>query len=334
MSGAVFVLGATSLIGRFLPAHLAGYAVLGSGRGEGAAGYDRWVKLDLTGTSADLLSPMMAERPDGGAGAGGSASGSQTHRAAPPSTLGDVMPAPPSPTLPPSRGTGDTRLTTIVSLAPIWLLPKALPGLIQARARRVVAFSSTSRWTKAQSPDAGEREVAGRLAQAEAETIRICEAAGVAWTLLRPTLIYAEGRDGNVSRLASLARRFGALPISGRGEGRRQPVHADDLAAAVAQVLASEATRNRAYDLPGGETLTYAQMCRRVFDGLGRRPRLLHVPPPLWSLGLRLASPLLPGATAAMGARMAEDLVFDPEPARHGFGWRPRDFRPDFLQPS
>ena len=222
----------------------------------------------------------------------------------------------------------------VVSLAPIWLLPAALPALLRGGARRVVAVSSTSRWTKAASPDAGERGIARRLAEAEAEVARLCEAAGAAWTVLRPTMIYAEGEDGNVSRLAALAARFGVLPLSGAGGGLRQPVHAEDVAAGVAASLASPAARNRAYDLPGGETLTYADLCRRVFAGLGRRPRLLHVPPPLWRAGLGLASPWLPGATAAMGGRMGEDLVFDPGPAERDLRWRPRPFRPDFRRPA
>jgi nucleoside-diphosphate-sugar epimerase len=72
--------------------------------------------------------------------------------------------------------------------------------------------------------------VAASLAEAEAEVERFCAEPGVAWTILRPTLIYDEGRDGNVSRLAGLIRRFGVLPLSGEGEGLRQPVHAEDLA--------------------------------------------------------------------------------------------------------
>lgn len=217
-----------------------------------------------------------------------------------------------------------------LSLSPIWLLPAALPALERAGVRRVVAFSSTSRWTKARSPDAREREVARRLAEGEAALQAWAEARGIGWTVLRPTLIYLEGRDGNVSRLAALARRFGVLPISGRGEGLRQPVHADDLALAALAALDASAARDRAYDLPGGETLSYRLMCERVFEGLGRRPRLLHLPPALWSLALRLASPVLPGATAAMGARMGEDLAFDPAPAARDFGWSPCPFRPDF----
>jgi nucleoside-diphosphate-sugar epimerase len=222
----------------------------------------------------------------------------------------------------------------VFSLSPIWLLPDALPTLIDKGAGRIVAFSSTSRFTKTASPVAAERAVAARLAQSEDRVISICEGAGVAWTILRPTLIYAEGQDGNVSRLAGLIRRFGVLPLAGRGEGLRQPVHADDLAAAALAVLASDAARGRAYDLPGGETLTYREMAGRVFEGLGRRRRILSVPAPVWRLAFAVASPLLPGATAGMGARMDEDLTFDPAPAARDFGWSPRPFRPDFRNQS
>jgi nucleoside-diphosphate-sugar epimerase len=217
-----------------------------------------------------------------------------------------------------------------LSLSPIWLLPKALPALAAAGVRRIVAFSSTSGVTKANSPSAEERAVAARLTDGEAETARFCEAHGIAWTVLRPTLIYSEGEDANISRLAALIRRFGVLPLSGFGGGLRQPVHAADLAQAALTVIDREQTFNRAYDLPGGETLTYRVMAERVFEGLGRTPRIFAVPPPLWRFGLNLMGSRLPGATTAMGARMGEDLAFDPAPARRDFNWSPRAFRPLF----
>jgi uncharacterized protein YbjT (DUF2867 family) len=215
---------------------------------------------------------------------------------------------------------------TVLSLSPIWLLPAALPALKARGMTRIVAFSSTSRFTKAASPDAHERDVARRLIEGE----EAVTGSGAAWTILRPTLIYAEGRDGNVTRLARLIARFGILPLAGRGGGLRQPVHADDLAGAALAAAASPAAENRAYDLPGGETLSYRDMAARVFEALGKPVRIVSVPPALWRIGLTLASPLLPGATAAMGTRMAEDLTFDGAPAARDFGWAPRPFRPDF----
>jgi nucleoside-diphosphate-sugar epimerase len=219
---------------------------------------------------------------------------------------------------------------TVLSLSPIWHLPQALPALKAGGMERLVAFSSTSVFTKAASPDGYEQGVVLKLADGEARTRAFCEAHGVAWTILRPTLIYAEGQDQNVTRLARLIRKFGVLPLAGSGAGLRQPVHADDLAAAALAAAGSAAARNKAYDLPGGETLTYRQMAERVFEGLGRRPAIVPAPELLWKLAFAIARPLLPGATAQMGARMSEDLAFDGAPAARDFGWTPRGFRPDF----
>jgi nucleoside-diphosphate-sugar epimerase len=107
-------------------------------------------------------------------------------------------------------------------------------------------------------------------------------------------------------------------------------VHADDLAGAAIAAAGRVAAHNKAYDLPGGETLTYRQMAERVFEGLGRRPAIVSAPEALWKLAFALARPLLPGATAQMGARMSEDLAFDGAPAARDFGWKPRGFHPDF----
>ena len=172
--------------------------------------------------------------------------------------------------------------------------------------------------------------MAAKLTEAAAAVIAFCEANGVAWTILRPTLIYDEGRDGNVSRLAALIRRFGVLPVSGRGDGRRQPVHARDLALGAMAAAGSGAARGKAYDLPGGETLTYREMAGRLFDSLNKKRLIISLPAGLWALAFRLARPLLPGATAAMGRRMDADLTFDVGPAARDFGWAPRPFRPKF----
>ncbi|USQ96359.1 SDR family oxidoreductase [Caulobacter sp. RL271] len=219
---------------------------------------------------------------------------------------------------------------TVFSLSPIWLLPAVLPLLKARGMERLIAFSSTSRFTKTDSPDAGERAVALELASAEAAVETWCGEHGVAWTLLRPTLIYDEGHDENVSRIARLVKRFHVMPLAGAGEGLRQPVHAADLAAGALAAAHAPATRDRAYNLVGGETVTYRVMVDRVFEGLGKTPRSLPMPVWLFGLIMRLAKPFYPGATTAMGTRMGQDLTFDSGEAVRDFAWAPRAFHPRF----
>src|SRR5262249_4453561 len=150
------------------------------------------------------------------------------------------------------------------------------------------------------------------------------------WTVLRPTIIYDEGNDRNLTRLARFIARFGFFPLCGRGSGLRQPVHAEDCAVAAVSAAQSERAANKIYDLPGGDTVTYREMIGRIFDGLKRPRFIVPVPRPLWLLIFRLVQRYFPGIKAEMGIRMATDLVFDKSAAAADFAWKPREFRPSF----
>ena len=198
------------------------------------------------------------------------------------------------------------------------------------QAGQVIAFGSTSVHVKQDSPDAEERGLAARLAEAEVLLQAQVPQRAAAITLLRPTLVWGAGSDHNVSRIAAMAMRVGGFALPASARGRRQPEHVQDLAQAVMAVLASPGRAGRAYDLPGGETLEYRQMVRRVLDALPRRARLLVVPDGVFSLMLRVAWRLgrLRGFSAATRERMGQDLVFDAGPAREDLGWAPRGFAP------
>jgi nucleoside-diphosphate-sugar epimerase len=219
---------------------------------------------------------------------------------------------------------------TLYCTADAILLAKALPRIFNLSIKRAVVFSSTSVLTKRDTEIAEERETIRKLAAAEQRIVALCEQNNVGWTILRPTLIYAEGRDTNITPLSHLIRRFGFMPLVGGAPGLRQPVHAEDLAIGAIAAAASSATLSKFYSLPGPETLSYREMMGRVFDGMRLPRRLVSIPPWLWRAGFGLAKPLFPGANVAMGIRMMKDMTFDPTPAIRDFSWNPRDFHPVF----
>jgi nucleoside-diphosphate-sugar epimerase len=197
-------------------------------------------------------------------------------------------------------------------------------------APRVVAFGSTSAAAKQASPDAEERALAARLRDAEAELFAAAAARGAAATVLRPTLIYGDGRDRTIARIASMAQRLGWFFVPRSATGLRQPVHVADLGAAALAACDAPAARGRTYDLPGGETLAWNTMVARTLASLSPPPRLVRVPMPVFRL--LLAAARLAGKAGDFGegalARLREDLVFDDSAARADFGYAPRRFTP------
>jgi nucleoside-diphosphate-sugar epimerase len=218
---------------------------------------------------------------------------------------------------------------TIVSLGPLDAFAAWYADAAPDTVTRVLAVGSTGIHDKQGSPDADERDIADRLARGEAQLFAAASARGAAATVLRPTLLYGNGRDRTLTPLAALARRVRLLPLPADAHGLRQPVHVDDVAAAVLAALPAEATHGRAFDLPGGETLAFDAMVRRLLRAQAPGTRAVRVPAVL----ARWASPYaqrfgVSGFAPGALARMARDQLADVGPAAAAFGYAPRKFLP------
>lgn len=223
---------------------------------------------------------------------------------------------------------------TLVHMANLWLLSGWIDKFHSQGVRRILAFSSTSRFTKQTSASSYEQEVVGRLVVAEERLITDCKRLGISWTIFRPTLIYGgAGGDRNVADIARLIRNFGFFPLFGKAAGLRQPVSAKDLAFACIQSLDAPASYNRAYNLSGGETLTYKEMVRRIFHSMGRRPVFVRIPIAVFNMAISIARlhPKLAHLTTDMALRMQVDLVFDHDEAGRDFGYSPGKFDPSYV---
>jgi len=214
----------------------------------------------------------------------------------------------------------------ILSSLPMSLFAPLLPELPPPR--RVVALSSsqiTSQHT---------------IEPLETSVRMYCQSAGIAWTILRPAMIYFPPVDHNVTALARIIRKFRFFPFWGRMSGLRQPVHADDVAAAAAQALTSEQAKDLAFDLPGGETLTFRTMVERIFRALDLPPILVPMPRSVLTLALDAYLMTRRSATADRGfpahlvhraiALMNDDMALDVAPANLALGYSPRPFAPVF----
>ncbi len=219
---------------------------------------------------------------------------------------------------------------TLIHLAPLVLLPAQLETFSTLGVSRLIVFSSSSVHSKVNSPVTSERAYAQRLVASEEQLAKICERLGIHWTIFRPTLIYGVGMDQSVTLIRRLINTTTFFPLLGQASGLRQPVHADDLAAACVVTLKDSRAFNKAYDLSGGETLSYREMVARIFASLGRKPRFVTIPMQLFGMAMKLISlmPKYKGFNAAMAQRMNDDLVFSHSEASNDFAYAPRRFEP------
>lgn len=215
-----------------------------------------------------------------------------------------------------------------ICVAPIWVLPAYFNLLKSYGVKRVVALSSTSRFTKGDSIDQAETSVVNKLVEAEAHLQNWAENQGVDWAIIRPTVIYGMGKDKNVAEIIRLIRRWHFFPILGEGCGLRQPVHVEDVAKICKSLLVTKVNQNRAYNISGAETLSYREMVQRIFAALEMKPRIIHLP--RWVFRLLLSFlrifPRFRHWSLAMVDRMDRDMVFDHKDAINELDFSPRPF--------
>jgi GT2 family glycosyltransferase/nucleoside-diphosphate-sugar epimerase len=216
----------------------------------------------------------------------------------------------------------------LIHLAPLSTLPSLLEHLGEGSIKQVIAFGSTSLFTKYQSGYEKERLMAHGLKTSEAKLSELCSKYCINWTVFRPTLVYRLGRDKNITTIAQFIQKFGFFPLVGKGNGLRQPVHAQDLAKACISALDNPVTYGKTYNLSGGETLTYREMVQRISVTLGKKSRIINIPLPLlrfFLLGLSYI-PHYRHLTPEMANRINFDMCFDHVSASQDLCFAPRSF--------
>jgi uncharacterized protein YbjT (DUF2867 family) len=150
----------------------------------------------------------------------------------------------------------------------------------------------------------------------------------LAWTILRPSMIYGSERDRNVHRLLRFLDRSPVFPVFGPGTNLWQPVYHEDCARGVFEALRRPASVRHSYDLPGAEPLAYLDLVKTAAAALGRSPRIVRLPiEPVrlaLAVGERLRLPLPVDSEQVM--RLREDKAYPYETARRDLDYAPRPF--------
>ncbi len=152
--------------------------------------------------------------------------------------------------------------------------------------------------------------------EAEQALWRVSRDTGLEVTVLRPPLVYGPGVGANFLRLMHMIERGVPLPF-GAVQNRRSLVFVDNLADAIRVAAQSPAASDKTYLLSDGDDVSTPELVRRIAEAMGRRERLLAVPPRWIRAMARLA-----GRAAAAG-RVLGSLAVDSRPIRRDLGWSP-----------
>jgi NADH dehydrogenase len=173
----------------------------------------------------------------------------------------------------------------------------------------VAGLDAAARGPYRESKWAGEQVVAGSR---------------LAWTIVRPGVIYGEG-DDFIANLAAMLRHAAVFPAPGGGVAPLQPVAVEDVAEAIAGALARPETVGQRLDVVGPERLPVREWVARVAGALGLR--VWQVPAPARLLapavaGLERILPSPPLTRAQLGL-LANGVVGDVAHTRALLGREP-----------
>jgi len=196
-------------------------------------------------------------------------------------------------------------------------MPRALhAAAVEADVRRVILISAISA-----RPDVNTDYARTKLAGEEA-----LRSSGLGWTILRPSLVYAEGSYGGTSLMRGLAGLPFVLPIPGSGDFQFTPIHARDLARAVHIVCEEDRFSDQQLEPVGPKTLSLKSLLRRYrgWLGFGHAWRL-PIPMPIMRLIARIGDLFGSGPISTNSLmQMIAGNAGDSEAFATAIGFRPR----------
>lgn len=182
---------------------------------------------------------------------------------------------------------------------------------------KAVADHSSGEALSPAAPAAPEDAYGRAKLAGERELWRICGGAAMEGVVLRPAMVYGPRVKGNLALLASLVARGWPLPF-GAVDNRRSLLSQWHLSAIVAAAIQRREAAGQVLHACDPEPVSTPALIEAVGAGLGRRARLLRVPPVLLraafaAVGRRDLSQRLLGSLEVDGSRTWSVLGLTPE---------------------
>src|SRR5437763_1341845 len=121
--------------------------------------------------------------------------------------------------------------------------------------------------------------LADQLSKGQGEAV-VRNCAGVLpYTIFRPSVAFGRG-DRFVNRFASLVQWFPVIPLAA-AQARFQPIWVEDVARCFAASVGNARMLGQTYELCGPQAYSLQEIVELVARLLGRKPRIVALPPSL-----------------------------------------------------
>ena len=166
----------------------------------------------------------------------------------------------------------------------------------------------------------------GMYATTKLAAEKALDASGVPVTHLRCSVVYGNEPEGIVGSIANFAK-LPRIPVIGTGGGHFAPIHRDDLAEAMVQVLRRPELEGKTFDVGGPDVLSFLDMAQKILAVRGTPRKFLYIPESIAMLMARMFS-VLPRSplTVSNVLGAVQDVPLDTKPFLDAVHVNPRHF--------
>ncbi len=205
---------------------------------------------------------------------------------------------------------------TILEIYNIRYSLNVLEAALNNKVKRIIFVHTTGIFSKFKMASAEYKEIESKVIEESKDKIDI--------TILRPTMIYGDICDHNISKFIKMMDKMRIYPMIAGGKAEIQPVNARDLGRAYYQVLMNpETTKNKSYNLSGEKPITIKNMLKLILKYLDKKTIFIPIPMFISVAVAYLFKIITFGKKDIVEKvlRMGETRTFENKEAREDFGY-------------
>ena len=207
-------------------------------------------------------------------------------------------------------------IDTIVEIYNIRYSLKILEAALENNVKRIIFVHTTGIFSKFKMASTEYKKIEREVIEKSKGKIDI--------TILRPTMIYGDMCDHNISKFIKMMDKMCIYPLIAGGKSVIQPVNARDLGKAYYQVLMNpETTKNKSYNLSGEKPITIKNMLKLILKYLDKKTIFIPIPMFISVAVAYLFKIITFGKKDIVEKvlRMGETRTFENKEAREDFGY-------------